>query len=147
MKETFPNKLIIFLFLLKHLYNINNKIQMKLYFHLLVILVIIEGILPLNIRKKSIKSLDNGPIQKNSQFSYESSPEEIYPFNIYPNYRFSQTKLNERENLNVYNQIQSESSETSQAGDDKPIFTLNIHAPQETTDDIIGFSNKNTFSQ
>lgn len=119
---------------------------MKLYcyFRLILLLLLIDASSSLNLKRKSI---DNGPIQKQSQYSYESSPEEIYPFNIYPNYRFTQTKLNERENLNSNNKIQAENSETSKAGDEKPIFTLNIHAPQESTDDIIGFSNKNSFSQ
>ena len=61
--------------------------------------------------------------------------------NSYPDYRFSQSRIQETENSGISNQneVSLENEEQEKGGDDKPVFTLNIHAPQESTEDIIGF--------
>ena len=80
--------------------------------------------------KKLIKKLQNGPIS--SPFL---NPNQ---FNSYPDYRFSQTNIQETSEISEKNQLESENSAAEQVGAEKPIFTLNIHAPQESTEDIIG---------
>ena len=66
--------------------------------------------------------------------------------NSYPDYRFSQSRIQETENLGTFSKNEAfiENKETDEqggggGGGDKPVFTLNIHAPQESTEDIIGF--------
>ena len=78
-------------------------------------------------------NLQNGPIAS-KRSSYAD------PMNSYPNYRFSQSRIQETENSGISNknEVSLENKEQG-GGDDKPVFTLNIHAPQESTEDIIGF--------
>jgi hypothetical protein len=79
------------------------------------------------------KNMQNGPIASSKRPNYQD------PMNLYPDYRFSQSKIQETETVATSNQATIENGETAGGGDDKPVFTLNIHAPQESTDDIIGF--------
>ena len=89
---------------------------------------------PTNSKPKLSKNLQNGPIYS------PSSTHNSNPLSLYPDYRFSQTKLQETNFLNEKNKIAIESvmSNEQAGGGDKPVFTLNIHAPQESTEDIIG---------
>lgn len=93
-----------------------------------------------NFRSTSSKTLptnlQNGPIaSKHSPYAD--------PMNSYPNYRFSQSRIQETENSGISNQNEVSLEDKEQGGggggDEKPVFTLNIHAPQESTEDIIGF--------
>lgn len=89
----------------------------KKYFFILCFSVILfKG----NSNSLSKKNMINGPI---------SIKHNSNPINFYPDYRFSQTAI--KETVNDKSLVED--------GGDKPVFTLNIHAPQESTEDILGY--------